>query len=178
MSPNQSAISQRGWVFHTARGGIDLGDRPFHPRNVGVVEVLKDISSGDKNLSSPGAAGPRRWPEGQLSPRAGSMSLSQSATSQWGWSFHTVRGGIDPGDHRFRRRVCRSCKGMKGYLVRGCELILRVRPVVLGFPHRTGRFRPGGSPFSSPGCRSCRFMTAFLIRGWDPVVPGWRWLCF
>ena len=21
-------------------------------------------------------------------------------------------------------------------------------------------------------------MEAFLIRGWDPVVPGWRWLCF
>ena len=61
---------------------------------------------------------------------------------------------------------------MKGYLVRGCELILRVRPVVLGFPHRTGRFRPGGSPFSSPGCRSCRCMEGFLNRRWEPILLG------
>ena len=53
----------------------------------------------------PGAAGPRRWSEGQLSPRSGSTNLSQSAASQWGWGFHTVRGGIDPGDHRFRPRI-------------------------------------------------------------------------
>ena len=26
-------------------------------------------------------------------------------SSQWGWGFHTVRGGIDPGDHHFRPRV-------------------------------------------------------------------------
>ena len=25
--------------------------------------------------------------------------------SQWSWGFHTVRGGIDPGDRRFRPRV-------------------------------------------------------------------------
>ena len=28
------------------------------------------------------------------------MSLGQSATSQLGWGFHTLRGGIDPGDMR------------------------------------------------------------------------------
>ena len=52
----------------------------------------------------PGAAGPLRCPEGQLSPRAGSMSPSQSAITQWGWGFHTLRGGIDQGDLRFRPR--------------------------------------------------------------------------
>ena len=31
--------------------------------------------------------------------------LSQSAIGQWGWGFHTVRGGFDPRDHRFRPRV-------------------------------------------------------------------------
>ena len=36
--------------------------------------------------------------------RAGSMSLSQSAITQWGWGFHTLRGGIDQGDLRFRPR--------------------------------------------------------------------------
>ena len=29
---------------------------------------------------------------------------SQSAIGQWGWGFHTVRGGIDPGDRLFRPR--------------------------------------------------------------------------
>ena len=33
------------------------------------------------------------------------MSPSQSATSQWGWGFHTVWSGIDPGDLHFRPRV-------------------------------------------------------------------------
>ena len=59
----------------------------------------------DGILSFPAAAGPRRWPEGQLSPRAGSMSPSQSAITQWGWGFHTLRGGIDPGDLRLRPRL-------------------------------------------------------------------------
>ena len=55
--------------------------------------------------SSPGATGPQRWPEGQPSPRAGSMSLSQSATSQLVWGFHTLRGGIDPRGLPFRPQV-------------------------------------------------------------------------
>ena len=38
-------------------------------------------------------------------PRAGSMNLSQSATSQWGLGFHALRGGFDPGDLCFYRRV-------------------------------------------------------------------------
>ena len=33
------------------------------------------------------------------------MSLSQLATGQLAWSFHTMRGGIDPGDLRFRPLV-------------------------------------------------------------------------
>ena len=32
-------------------------------------------------------------------------SFSQSATSELGWGFHTLRGGIDPGDLRLRPRV-------------------------------------------------------------------------
>ena len=86
-------------------GGIDPGDLCFRPRVVGFVEIWRDFSSGDEKLSSPGATGPRRWPEGQLSPLAGSMSPSQSAITQWVWGFHTLRGGIDPGDFHFRPRV-------------------------------------------------------------------------
>ena len=104
-----------GWGFYTARGGIDTGDLCFHPRVVGVVEVRREFSSGEKTLSSLGAAGPRRWPEGQLSPCAGSMSLIQAAISQRGWGLHTLRGGIDPGDHRFRPQVVGVVKLLKGF---------------------------------------------------------------
>ena len=65
----------------TLWGGIDLWDHRFGPWLVGVVEMWKDFWSGDGTLSSSGAAHPRRWPDGQLSPRAGSMSPSQSAIS-------------------------------------------------------------------------------------------------
>ena len=33
------------------------------------------------------------------------LSPSQSAIGRQGWGFHTVRGGFDPGDHRFRPQV-------------------------------------------------------------------------
>ena len=84
--------------FHTFRGGTDPGDVRCRPRVIGVVEMSKDFPSGDGNLSLFGGAGPLRWPERQLSPRTGSMSPSKSAITQWGWGFHTVRGGIDPSD--------------------------------------------------------------------------------
>ena len=32
-------------------------------------------------------------------------SPSQSAIGRWGWGFHTVRGGADPGDQYFRPQV-------------------------------------------------------------------------
>ena len=39
-------------------------------------------------------------------PPRGALALctipSQSAIGQWGWGFHTVRDGFDPGDLRFR----------------------------------------------------------------------------
>ena len=38
---SQSAIGQRGWGFHTVRGGFDPGDHRFRPRNVGVVHVWR-----------------------------------------------------------------------------------------------------------------------------------------
>ena len=36
--------------------------------------------------------------------RRTSTNPSQSAIGQCGWDIHTVRGGIDPGDHHFRPR--------------------------------------------------------------------------
>ena len=115
MSTTQSALSLWGWSLHTVRGGIDPGDLCFRPRVVGVDEIRKDFRSRDKTLSSPGAAGPRRWPEGQLSPRAGSMSFIQSATSQWGWGLDILRGGVDPGDLRFRPLIVRVAEIWKDF---------------------------------------------------------------
>ena len=97
MSLSQLLTSQLGWGFHTLRAGIDQEDLRFRPRVIRGVEIWTDFRSGDANLSSPATAGPRRCPEGQLSTRAGSMSPSQSATSQLGWDFHTLRGSIDLG---------------------------------------------------------------------------------
>ena len=34
--PSQSSITQRGWGFHTVRGGFDPGDLRFRSRVVGV----------------------------------------------------------------------------------------------------------------------------------------------
>ena len=51
--------------------------------------------------------GPRHCLEGQLSPRIGSMSPSRPVNQTggvWGGNFHIMRGGIDPGDDRFRPR--------------------------------------------------------------------------
>ena len=46
-------------------------------------------------------------------------SPSQSATLPWGWGFHTVRGGIDPGDFRIRRRVVGVVDEWKDFLTGG-----------------------------------------------------------
>ena len=86
-------------------GGIDPEDLRSRPGAVLVVEIWNDLRSADGNLSFPTAAGPRRGPEGKVSPRPGSMGPSQSAITQLGWSFHTLRGGLDPRDLRFRPRV-------------------------------------------------------------------------
>ena len=128
----------------------------------------------DGNLSSPGVPGSLRCPEGQLSPRAGSTNLNQSAITQWGWDFHIARGSIDPGGVCFRPRVV-GCRGMQGFLIRGQNRILPEcgekltlassatpaarwlhepqsfsnQPMRLGFPHRAERYRPGGSALLS-----------------------------
>ena len=129
------------------------------------------------------------------------MSLSQSATSQLGWGFHTLRGGINPGDLRFRPRVVGVVDIWKGFESGdethpprvwrdsgvGPRGTLAARwlhepqpisnhPAGLGFPHPAGRYRPGESAFTSPGSWSCRDMDGFLIRGWEIKLPGVRWL--
>ena len=47
-------------------------------------------------------------------PPRGALDLctipSQSGIGQWDWGFHTVRGGFDPGDHRFCPQVVEVVK--------------------------------------------------------------------
>ena len=199
MSPSQSATGRWGLGFHTVRGSIDAGNHHFRLRFVGVVEIWKYFCSGDGILSYPGAGRPRRWPEGQLSPRAGSMSPSQSATGRWGLGFLTVWGGINPGDLRFRPRAIGVVEVWKDFCSgdetlsspgaagsRRCpegqlspravsmspsQLAISNRPVGLEFPHLAVQYRPGGSPFSSPGGCSRRDMEGVLIRRRDPFLP-------
>ena len=76
------------------------GDLRFGPCVIEDVESWKYLLSGNGKLSSPGAAGHRRWPDGQLSLCVGSMNTRQSPTSWLGRGFHTVRDCIDSGDLR------------------------------------------------------------------------------
>ena len=146
-----------------------------------------------------GAVGPRRWPKGKHLPRAGSMSPSQSAIRQCGWSFHTVRRGIDPGagGSPFSFQDCQGCRDLEAFLIEGWYSILtgcgetstlerystiagrwlhepqpiNNEPAGFGFPHPAWRYRPGVSSYSSSNCGSCACMQGRLIRGWEPVLP-------
>ena len=50
------------------------------------------------------------------------MSPSQSATTQWGWGFHTLRGGIDTDDLSVRPRVV-GVVGIWKYFLSGDEAL-------------------------------------------------------
>ena len=56
-------------------------------------------------LFLPVCGGTSALARGQLSPRASSMGPIQSAITQWGWGFHTLRTGIDTEVLRFPPRV-------------------------------------------------------------------------
>ena len=64
------------------------------------------------------------WDDILSSPRrAGPTNSNQSAISQWGWGFHTVRAG------KIRRATvfvpgCWSCTCMEGCVIRGWGLII------------------------------------------------------
>ena len=115
---------------------------------------------------------------------------SQSPIGQWYWSFHTVLGVFDPGNHRFRLQLVGIVKCLKDVLSGdgnvsspGCGIYIRSpasqRPASgTGVSIPCCTVRPGRLSLSSPGCRSCRCMDEFLILGWDTVVPAWRGLYF
>ena len=66
-------------------------------------------------LTSMGAAGSRRWLEGQLSQPAGSMSPSQSAVSGCRRGFQIVRGCVNPGERAFFSLGCVVFRSRKNF---------------------------------------------------------------
>ena len=51
MSSNQSAISQRDWVFLTVQGGVDSRNLGLLPRLMEVFEMRNDLWTGDGTLN-------------------------------------------------------------------------------------------------------------------------------
>ena len=70
------ALQTPNWGFHTVRDGIDSGDHRFRPRFCWICTCMAGYVVGDDTLSSSGGAG---------------SNPSQSAMSQWGRGFPTVR---------------------------------------------------------------------------------------
>ena len=95
------------WVS-TVWGSVDPGELDFRRRVVAVVEIWKDVCTGDGAQFSPGAAGlvgsnEKTWP---YPPRVvlylRAPVNQRSAIGPWYWGFHTVRRGVDPGEFAFR----------------------------------------------------------------------------
>ena len=101
-----------------------------------------------------------------------------------GWGFHTVQGGVDPGEPSFSSSVCWSCKIMEGFVIRGWGPIftgwhgphepqpISDRPVWLGFSHRAVRYRLREPTYTSSVRRICRGVAGFRDRGWGLILPG------
>ena len=109
-----------GLGFQDRAGRYRPGDLRFRPTVVGDAAEWNDLGFGDVTLSFPGAAGPRRCPEGQLSPRAGSMGLSQSAMSHQPvlLVFPHGAGWFRPGGSPFISPDYQSCRCMERVLIR------------------------------------------------------------
>ena len=160
----------------------------FRPRGVGAVEIRGGFRTGDGALPLPGAAElpPIVGPLSSLGG-AGSTDSSQRALSHWDWSFHAVRGGVDPRGLGFRSRVVGVVDVWKDQVPwtgsypppdtdsthepQPCS----DKPVTLGFPYRHG-IDPGERSFRPRVVRVVDIWIFFLIPAWDSILTGWRWL--
>ena len=112
-----------------------------------------------RGISDPGMGSHR--PRDALALRA---IPGKSAIGRWGWGFHTVRGGFDPGDHRFRPQDIGVLKvwiynpGMGTYPPRGA-LALRT------IPSKSAIGQCAGAWLSTPcGAVSTRGICVFVPR--------------
>ena len=130
-----------GWVFHTVRGGINAGDFSFRPSVVGVVDARKNFRTSDGTLSSPGCAGFMYEPQ----------PISDQPAA---WSFHTVRDGVDPGEHHVRSR------GVGVVEIQGDQLS--------GHWTLSSRGGAGSTRFSQPAIGQRDWGVHIVWRGADP----------
>ena len=85
-----------------------------------------------------------------------------------GWGFHTVRGGIDPGERRFHLQFVGFVDEWNVFV--SGEGLLSFQGGAgsensgLGFPHFAERYVSGDYRFRPSGCWSCRYMEGFLIQ--------------
>lgn len=100
------------------RDSIDPGDHRFFPQVVGDVDERNGFTIQGWDATVPRRGRILTLAEGQLLPRSGSINPSRSAISRWWWRFRAVRGGIDPGDHRFCPQVVGGAHEWKGSMIR------------------------------------------------------------
>ena len=73
------------------RGGIDPGEIDFRPRVVAVVDIGKDVCTGDGDQSSPGAArlggnsSEGQTPAARASPHDWPRACKGESLGRWGW---------------------------------------------------------------------------------------------
>ena len=131
----------------TQRGGIDPGDYRFRPRFVGVVDVWKDSSSGDRTLSFPGSAS--------------STNLRQSVTSSV--EFVPTPCGAVPtrGERHFRPRCVGVVNAWGCLWWRGWYSILADRRRLHELPPISDRASVVGGP-TLCGAISTRWTIVFV----------------
>ena len=78
---------------------------------VEVAEIWMIFLYGDETEASPGSAGPRRWPEGQLFPSSGSMRLQPTTVL----CVSTPCVADRPGGSLFPSPGCWSYKDVEGF---------------------------------------------------------------
>ena len=100
---------QGNWGFHTVGGDVDRREHGVLPWFVYFLGVWNDPWTGDGTLSSPGGAGSIIYKPQPIRDRlVGGVG-----------NFHTVRGGINPGDiyiyiYPCSFPGCRSCIYVNG----------------------------------------------------------------
>ena len=82
--------------------GIDPGDVRICLQVVGVVKCIKGFQIRGLILIIP-VCGETSTMSPPVKPETSQWPVV--AGGRWGWRLHTLRGGVDPGDARFRRRV-------------------------------------------------------------------------
>ena len=184
----------------TSPRGESLAAHPAHlPRFPGATDFTSSprIDNQPKGLGFPHRAGQcrsRGYPFSSpgcrscrcveclctfFSPGAvGFTNRSQSVTNLWVWGFYTLRGGIDPGYHRFYPRISElqiyiedfrilygtpsspsagNSRRARGAPSLGDCQLAHNQPRNWGFRYHAGWFRLGTSPFLSPVHRTSHF---------------------